>query len=69
MSTASSVRSPDGTVRLLLGTESPAYQRPAVEMIAAMLPHADVALLYGQGHMAIDQDPDQFTSAVLAFAN
>ncbi|WP_158891062.1 alpha/beta fold hydrolase [Amycolatopsis anabasis] len=55
-------------VRLLLGTEGPAYFRPAAEAIAARLPHADLIPLHGQDHLGIDGDPEQFVEAVLAFA-
>ncbi|MFJ8387689.1 alpha/beta fold hydrolase [Streptomyces sp. NPDC094438] len=54
-------------VRLLLGTESPAYFRPAAGAIAAQLPHADLVPLHGQGHLGVSGDPDQFVAAVLAF--
>ncbi|WP_020672892.1 alpha/beta fold hydrolase [Amycolatopsis nigrescens] len=56
-------------VRLLLGTESPGYFRPAAELIARRLPRADIAPLYGQDHLAIDRDPEQLTAAVFAFAS
>lgn len=52
-------------VRLLLGTQSPAYHRPAIEAIAARLPQAELTLLHGQAHLAIDQAPEQFASAIL----
>lgn len=55
-------------VRLLLGTESPAYFRPAAQAIAARIPRAGLAPLHRQAHMAIDQDPRQFTAEVLTFA-
>lgn len=55
-------------VRLLLGTESPAYFRPATQAILDRIADADLALLHGQAHMGIDHDPRQFVSAVLAFA-
>lgn len=54
-------------VRLLLGTESPAYFGPAAEAIAARLPNAEIVPLTGQSHMAINEDPDQFVEKVLSF--
>ncbi|WP_394830506.1 alpha/beta hydrolase [Pendulispora rubella] len=54
-------------VRLLLGTESPPYFRPAALAIANEIPQADVLPLHGQGHLAIDRDTDQFVRAVFAF--
>jgi len=58
----------DVPVRLLLGTESPAYFRPAAEAVAARIPRADIAPLPGQSHRAIDVDPDLFVRMVLDFA-
>jgi pimeloyl-ACP methyl ester carboxylesterase len=55
-------------VRFLLGTESPAYFRPAITAIAERLPNADVVELQGQAHLAIDNDPDLFVSTVFEFA-
>jgi len=54
-------------VRLLLGTESPAYFRPAAEAIAAQLPDAEIVPLTGQAHLAINEDPDQFIEKVVSF--
>ncbi|QBC87269.1 alpha/beta fold hydrolase [Mycobacterium avium] len=54
-------------VRMLLGTESPAYLRAATAVLAAMIPGATIVALHGQGHQAIDYDPDQFARAVLEF--
>ncbi|ETB35924.1 alpha/beta hydrolase [Mycobacterium avium subsp. hominissuis 10-5606] len=54
-------------VRMLLGTESPAYLRAATAVLAAMIPGATIVALHGQGHQAIDYDPDQFVRAVLEF--
>jgi len=55
-------------VRLLLGTESPPYFRPAALAIAHEIPQADILPLHGQGHLAIDRDTPQFLAAVFAFA-
>lgn len=54
-------------VRMLLGTESPAYLRAATAVLAAKIPGATIVALHGQGHQAIDYDPDQFARAVLEF--
>jgi pimeloyl-ACP methyl ester carboxylesterase len=54
-------------VRLLLGTESPAYLRAATAAVAARIPGATIVALHGQGHQAIDYDPPQFVRAVLEF--
>jgi len=55
--------------RLFLGTESPHYYRPAVDAVARQLPEADIVLMTGQAHLAIDQDPEQFVEALIAFAD
>ncbi|MFG2089112.1 alpha/beta fold hydrolase [Spirillospora sp. NPDC048824] len=55
-------------VRLLVGERSPAYQRPAAEAIAELIPGADVAVLPGQGHMAMMEDPALLAGALSAFA-
>ncbi|MFD9889325.1 alpha/beta fold hydrolase [Amycolatopsis sp. NPDC059027] len=54
-------------VRLFAGTESPAYLAAAAASVAARIPGADVVPLHGQGHQAMDHDPDQFVAAVFAF--
>lgn len=54
-------------VRMLLGTESPAYLRAATAAVAARIPGATIVALHGQGHQAIDYDPPQFVQAVLQF--
>ncbi|OBA77180.1 alpha/beta hydrolase [Mycobacterium sp. 1554424.7] len=54
-------------VRLLLGTESPAYLRAATATVAARIPGATIVALHGQGHQAVDYDPQQFVRAVLEF--
>ncbi|HEX6357474.1 alpha/beta hydrolase [Actinophytocola sp.] len=56
----------DVPVRLLLGTESPAYFRPAAAAIAAHLPDAAIVELPGQAHMAINEDPELFLAKALA---
>lgn len=54
-------------VRVLLGTESPAYFRAATAAVAARIRGATIVALHGQGHQAIDYDPQQFVRAVLDF--
>ncbi|OBG26490.1 alpha/beta fold hydrolase [Mycobacterium sp. 852002-51057_SCH5723018] len=54
-------------VRMLVGTESPAYLRTATAAVAAQIPGATIVALQGQGHQAIDYDPHQFVRAVLEF--
>ena len=57
----------DVPVRILLGTETTAFLRAASAAFAAEIPGAHVAPLHGQGHQAIDLDPDQFVRLVLDF--
>lgn len=52
---------------LLLGDESPAFFREAIEAVDDALPHARVVTLPGQHHAAIDTAPDLFVGEVLAF--
>jgi pimeloyl-ACP methyl ester carboxylesterase len=54
-------------VRLLLGTESPAYFRPAAETIASRLADVEILSLSGQAHMAINEAPDLFVERVVSF--
>ncbi|OBJ05889.1 alpha/beta fold hydrolase [Mycobacterium sp. 1465703.0] len=54
-------------VRLLLGTESPVYLRAATAAVAARIPGATIVALPGQGHQAIDYDPQQFVRALVEF--
>ncbi|OJZ75176.1 alpha/beta hydrolase [Mycobacterium paraffinicum] len=54
-------------VRMLLGTESPAYFQAATAAVAARIPGATIVALRGQGHQAVDYDPQQFAGAVLDF--
>jgi pimeloyl-ACP methyl ester carboxylesterase len=57
----------DVPVRLLVGTESPAYFRPAAEAIAAQVPNVEIVDLPGQAHTAMDTAPDLFLEKVLTF--
>jgi pimeloyl-ACP methyl ester carboxylesterase len=54
-------------VRLLVGTESPAYFRPAAEAIAAQVPTVEILDLPGQAHTAMDTAPALFVEKVLTF--
>jgi pimeloyl-ACP methyl ester carboxylesterase len=54
-------------VRMLLGTQSPGYFRAATAIVAAQIPGATIAAIQGQGHQAIDYDPQQFVRAVIDF--
>ena len=54
-------------VRMLLGTESPSYLRAATAAVAARIAGATITALVGQGHQCVDEDPEQFSRAVLAF--
>jgi pimeloyl-ACP methyl ester carboxylesterase len=54
-------------VRMLLGTQSPGYFRAAAAIVAAQIPGATLVALQGQGHQAIDYDPQQFVRAVIDF--
>lgn len=55
--------------QLFLGTESPHYYRPAIEAVARLLPQAEIVPMLNQAHLAIDQDPEQFTAAIIAFGD
>jgi pimeloyl-ACP methyl ester carboxylesterase len=54
---------------LLLGGDSPAFFKAAVEAIDAALPNSQIVTLPGQQHIAIDTAPYLFTQVVLAFLN
>jgi len=54
-------------VRLLLGGDSPPGLRAATEAMHAAVPHSDLVVLPGQGHIAMDTAPQLFAAAVLAF--
>ena len=57
----------DVPVRILVGTETTEFLRAASVAAAAEIPGAQVVPLRGQGHQAIDFDPDQFVRLVLDF--
>lgn len=52
---------------LLLGEHSPPYFRNAVELVHSTLPDSRVVILPGEGHIAMDTNPDLFVREVLAF--
>ena len=53
--------------RLLLGGASPAFFRDATALVRSALPLAEVMVLPGQQHVAIDTAPDLFVQAVVEF--
>lgn len=52
---------------LLLGSESPTYLKEAAYMAEAVLPESRIAVLPGEGHLAMYSGPDLFLGEVLAF--
>jgi pimeloyl-ACP methyl ester carboxylesterase len=52
---------------LLLGGDSPAFFRRAIETLAATLPNNRVVVLPGQQHIAIDTAPELFLREVVSF--
>ena len=52
---------------MLLGSESPEMLRRPTELVAETLPNVRLAVLEGQGHVAITTAPDLFLREVLAF--
>ena len=58
----------EAPVRLLLGTESPAYFRSTAEAIAAQLTDVEIVDLPDQAHMAINLAPELFVGKVFSFA-
>jgi pimeloyl-ACP methyl ester carboxylesterase len=52
---------------LMLGGESPAYFKSAIDAVERVLPTARRVVLPGQQHAAINTAPDLFLSEVLAF--
>jgi pimeloyl-ACP methyl ester carboxylesterase len=52
---------------LLLGGDSPAFFKAAVEAIDAVLPDSQIVPLPGQQHIAIDTAPELFAREVLDF--
>jgi len=56
-------------VRLLVGTRTADYLRPAALAIVDALPDADLVELAGQGHVANETAPDRLADAILEFAS
>lgn len=52
---------------LLLGGDSPAFARQAVELVDSALPDSRIAVMPGQQHIAMDTNPELFVSQVLRF--
>lgn len=52
---------------LLLGGDSPAYQKTNTEALHAALPNSRVVVMPGQQHIAMNTAPDLFVREVLAF--
>jgi len=52
---------------LLLGGESPAYFKTAIEAVHAALPVSQVRIMAGQQHAAINTAPELFTREVVEF--
>jgi pimeloyl-ACP methyl ester carboxylesterase len=54
---------------LLLGGDSPPVYRAGIERMQAMLPGSKIAVLEGQGHVAMKTAPKLFVQKVLEFLN
>jgi pimeloyl-ACP methyl ester carboxylesterase len=52
---------------LLLGGDSPAYQKENIQSLHAALPNSRIVALPGQQHIAMNTAPDLFAREVLAF--
>jgi len=52
---------------LLLGATSPAWAGDITREVAAALPTAELAVLPGQGHLAVDSDPDLVVAELRRF--
>lgn len=52
---------------LLLGSDSPAFFRAAVERLNTLIPGSRVHEMPGQQHIAMDTSPDEFIRAVSGF--
>lgn len=52
---------------LLVGSESPQWAKDATEALYEALPNSRIAVLEGQGHVAMNTAPDLFVDEVLAF--
>jgi pimeloyl-ACP methyl ester carboxylesterase len=54
-------------VLLLLGSESPQWAREGSEVVQSVLPDSRVAVLEGQGHIAIMTAPELVADEVARF--
>jgi pimeloyl-ACP methyl ester carboxylesterase len=52
---------------LLLGSESPPFFKAATEAVGEALPHSQLVVLAGQGHVAMDTNPELFLREVVRF--
>jgi pimeloyl-ACP methyl ester carboxylesterase len=52
---------------LMLGGESPGWAKNAIEAIHDALPNSRIAVLEGEGHVAMNTAPDLFVDEVLSF--
>ena len=52
---------------LLLGSESPKWAKESTEVIHEAFPNSRIAILEGQGHVAMNTAPELFIDEVLAF--
>lgn len=52
---------------LLLGGESPAFYKVAIDALHAVLPESEVHIMSGQQHAAINTAPEVFTREVVTF--
>jgi pimeloyl-ACP methyl ester carboxylesterase len=52
---------------LLLGGDSPAYQKANTQALDAALPNSRIVVMPGQQHIAMNTAPDLFVREVLAF--
>lgn len=55
-------------VRLFLGSETVGFAKAGIERLAAVLPNSSTVMFAGQGHTAMDTDPEAFVAEVLSFA-
>lgn len=52
---------------MLRGSDSPSFLRKSTETVAAALPNAEITVLEGQQHVAMDTAPQLVAGSVLAF--
>lgn len=54
-------------ILLLLGGDSPPMFRRAIDAVQGALPHAELVVLPGQQHIAMDTNPDLFLTEVIRY--